>query len=115
MPAFLSRCSLLFLFLLCTFGARAEHVASPQEPSASFQEPSASDKEPSASQEPSAPVQKPSAHSQDPSPNRHPLNQRAWIYLDESGSENLTETASPEDLLHQYPFQATLQGDDNWG
>ncbi|HVK98657.1 MAG TPA: diguanylate cyclase [Dongiaceae bacterium] len=65
--------------------------------------------------EPSATGQNPSAHLKDPSPNRHPLNQRAWIYLDESGSENLTETASPEDLLHQYPFQATLQGDDNWG
>jgi diguanylate cyclase (GGDEF)-like protein len=43
------------------------------------------------------------------------LNQHAWVYIDDSGSQQLQKVSDPAQLLDQFSFQKTTLGEDNWG
>jgi two-component system, sensor histidine kinase LadS len=43
------------------------------------------------------------------------LNQHAWVYIDDSGSQQLQKVSDPAQLLEQFSFQKTTLGEDNWG
>ncbi len=44
-----------------------------------------------------------------------PLNQRAWVWADASGSENLAAESDPAQLLRQFAFQPTPEGETSRG
>lgn len=46
---------------------------------------------------------------------RIPLNHRAWVYLDAAGDAELSRFSNPDQLLTEYAFQPTPQGEDSWG
>lgn len=54
------------------------------------------------------------AQADEPAP-RIALNSHAWVYLDETGTQNLAQIADPDQLLQKFPFQPTPHGEDNWG
>lgn len=43
------------------------------------------------------------------------LNQHAWVYIDDSGSQQLQKVSDPAQLLEQFSFQKTTLGESNWG
>ena len=46
---------------------------------------------------------------------RIPLNDKAWVYIDHAGDQDLTAVDNPEQLLKTYPFKATPHGASSWG
>lgn len=43
------------------------------------------------------------------------LNPYVWVYIDDSGSQQLHKLSDPAQLLEQFPFQKTTLGENNWG
>ena len=43
------------------------------------------------------------------------LNRHAWVYLDDSRSQQLQQISDPDQLLRQFTFQQTTLGESNWG